>query len=133
VVTRLLLAGVVAVLGVGCTNPWEPPDGEPLPEGVAEAELAEWQARGLPAGDCESWELRIQWHPYEDLEPFCGRHDWGVPIGCAMYQDGQGIMFVQPGDMVTLQHELRHWLGKCSGLGEDPWHEDERFWYGGVL
>jgi hypothetical protein len=53
-------------------------------------------------------------------------------LGC--YSDrGPGLLILSRGDEDTLQHELRHWMGECSGVGHDELHENEAMWYGGVL
>lgn len=117
---------------VGCV---QLPEGEPVPVGVAEAALEEWQAQGLPTGACAA-ELELLRLEVGDAAELCNVERKYQPGGC--YYDAHNLIVVEaalrgPDHDSALQHELRHWMSQCSGLGADPDHANAQIWYGGVL
>jgi hypothetical protein len=125
----------VLVLMSGCAM--ELPAGEPMDQAVVEAALAEWQGRGLPMGSCvaEKESLRIA---VGNAAEVCNVDPKYRPAGC--YFGAPDLLIVVEASIantteydISIQHELRHWLGECSGLGLDSDHQDGQLWYGDVL
>ena len=106
-------------------------------------------------------DLRVAYVEGEDFERACGRcavahgeqcdYDrcqWGCAYAC--YRDADGvvgafnaskrtpILVVNSRDKDTnirhrlIVHETMHWLGTCSGEGQDYYHTDTRYWREGV-
>ena len=110
----------------------ELPAGRPMPVSEIRAALEEWDALGMPRGECsEHSELRVHWAPYERMAESC-QTSLDV-LACFWGSDdtgGYSLIMATPGDRDSMRHEMRHWLAYCSGLGGDPHHEDARVWTG---
>jgi hypothetical protein len=114
------------------------PKGEPMPVDLSEPALSEWIDRGFPAGACEYQvtALRLIETSLADIH---SESDGICPAGieaCFVDHDGEPPTIYYSVDQTTdprevvLEHELRHWLGACSGLGIDPEHTHPTMWYG---
>ena len=118
-------------------EPWGPPGN--IPPGRLESALERWTDRGLPMGYCDR--LGDDTTIYvgltgDELDAECPSPD---VRGCSFAVVSGGhvhrYILIREGARAraerTIEHELRHLLGKCSGLRDDvdPHHADARLWF----
>lgn len=124
---------VALALLAGCA----PTFGEPVDVDVVRDAAEQWEAHGFAfAAQCQQelarGDVTVAYASSADeLTAYCGSSGHA---GCSVHVDGHtsiaidGTLSAREQERV-LQHELRHWLLRCSTGDSDHAHANERAWY----